>query len=156
MKSFNEHINAEKEDGIRADLRDSIEKSLSFDLHKIRISGDSRSDIKRYVNREEKDRSYGFIFKLNLNGSKEIAKQLLEIDKILSNMFGNNTYRNNKVVGSGEYTETSSKPIEYNDQNINGKATRVHLIIVEYWYDPELVENSKIFKTLSTMNKYKL
>ena len=156
MKSFNEHITSEKEDGIRVSLKESIIKSLSFDVYEVRIDGSSRSDIKRYVNREDKDRTYGFIFKLNLHETKDVAKQLLEIDKILNTMFGNNTYSKNKVVGDREYTQTSSNPAESSDQNIDGKATRVHLPVVEYWYDPEVIENSKIFKTLSQIDKYKL
>lgn len=146
MKKYSDKISAEKELLIRAELEKYISKSLSFDLESIKIVGDSRQALKTYIHRE--DHTYGVEFVLKQNNVKEVSKQLSDIDDLMNKMF--DSIRSNRVIGNEKYVNVEKSAL-YGEEK-----TRIQLIRAEYWLDPEVVENSQIFKTLSTLDKFKL
>lgn len=146
MKKYSDQISIEKELLIRAELEKYISKSLNFALESVKIVGDSRQDLKTYIHREE--HTYGVEFVLKQNSVKEVSKQLSDIDDLMNKMF--DSIRSNRVIGNEKYIYVK-KTAQYGENK-----TRIQLIRAEYWLDPDVVENSQIFKTLSTLNKFKL
>lgn len=154
MRTFNEHITHEQDEAIRAKLEEVILKSLSFKPLKFKVVGTSRQDVLKYIHRTEKDITYGFSFFLNLGKPAEVAKWITEIDSLMIKLFGKNTARNERIVGSDSYVETGK---ESSDKvGIDGKDTRIRLPIVEYWYDPNIVEESTIYSSVKDLNKFNL
>lgn len=158
MRTFNEQLTNEADTNIRKKLAEVVESSLSFKLHEFMLGGTSRADVDKYVVRTEEDITYGFIFSLTLGKPAEVAKWILEIDSLMTKLFGKGTARNERVIGSKSYVDFGLETTDSNTKKhlIDGRDTRVQIPVVEYWYDPEVVESADIYKNLATLHKFNI